>query len=445
MTTVYSIRELKSILVEKQNEIIISFQNIVLEGDLKFTRQPWNKGRSYGLFFDLIEEQETFQSILWTSSHKEVEEIQEYEYKKVKCIGDIVLNKIYGNFQFQVSKIELCLDKQSYIEELKNECYKRNYFEDKKEIDWFSVKNILLFSKKNTQGYSDFIKQLYIPFNITEIEIPLEGPSTASSIIESFENTPLETFDLILILRGGGNTTEISNSFDKLDLFKCIKSSPIPVITAIGHANDTKDKLLITEISDFDIETPTSLAKYINQYFFHTFQYRITKELEKNQDLLHSLETKQYRDVEGEIQKEVKKWIKEKSSYYIIDCPMEKEIIFHWNGKYYKQTIDLSNEVQMNKEELDFYKKVEEKLEENNIEDIYTMVKPYAIQSFETLYKEWKDVKKEVKLIPWKKKKEKCPYRYRGMLLSLQKELSIEQPMEEKKFNDVKKIFFIKN
>lgn len=441
MTTLYSIRELKSILVEKQNEIIISFQNIVLEGDLKFTRQPWNKGRSYGLFFDLIDEQETFQCVLWTSSRKEVEEIQKYEYKKVKCEGDIVLNKIYGNFQFQVSKIELCIDKKSYLEELKKQCIELEFFNNKKEIDWFSIENILLFSKKNTQGYSDFIKQSYIPFNITEIEIPLEGPSTASSIIENFKKISLETFDLILILRGGGNTTEISNSFDKLELFECIKSSPIPVITAIGHANDTKDKLLITEISDFDIETPTSLAKYMNQYFFHTFQSRITKELEKNQDLLHSLELKQYREIEGEIQKEIKKWIKEKSSYFIIDCPFEKEIIFHLNGKYYKQTIDLSNEVQINKEELEFYQKVEEELEQNYIENLYIMLKPYSIKSFENLYKEWKKVKKEVKLIPWKKKKETCPYRIRGMLLSLQNELNMEKPLEKKIFNDLKKNF----
>lgn len=439
----YSIRELKSILVEKQNEIIVSFQNISLEGDLKFTRQPWNKGSKYGLFFDLIEEKETFQCILWTSSSDEVEEIQEYEYKKVKCEGDIILNKIYGNFQFQVSKIELCMDATSYLEELKNECYQRNYFEDKKEINWFSVKNILLISKKNTQGYSDFIKQLYIPFTITEMEIPLEGPSTSSSIIEILEKTPLETFDLILIIRGGGNTTEISNSFDKLELFSSIKSSPIPVITAIGHANDTKDKLLITEISDFDIETPTSLAKYINSIFFHTFQVRINEELEKNQNLLHSLETKQYRRIECEIQKEVKKWIKEKSSYFIMDCPFEKEIIFHLNGKYYKQTIDLSNEVQINEEELKFYQKVEKELEENHIEHLSIMLKPYSIQSFETLYKEWKEVKKEVKLIPFKKKKETCPYRYRGMLLSLQKELSNEQRLEEKKFLVIKKYFLL--
>ena len=120
----YSIRELKSLLVEKQNEILVSFRNISLEGDLKLTRQPWNKGKKFGLFFDLVDEKETFQCVLWTSSREEVEKIQGYEYKKIKCEGDIVLNKIYGNFQFQVSKVEFCLDKISYLEELKKKMYR---------------------------------------------------------------------------------------------------------------------------------------------------------------------------------------------------------------------------------------------------------------------------------------------------------------------------------
>lgn len=434
----FSIRELKSILQEKQNDILVSFQNISLEGDIKFTRQPWNKGNKYGLFFDIVEKKETFQCILWTSSYDDVSKLQNNEFKKISVNGNIVLNKIYGNFQFQVSSFEIHIDKQSYLEKLKNECSKRHLFHNKKKINWFSIKNILLLSKKNTQGYSDFMQQLFIPFLITEIEIPLEGPSTSSTIIHSLENIPLSQFDLILIIRGGGNTTEISNSFDKLELFECLKSSPIPVITAIGHANDTKDKLLITEISDFDIETPTSLAKYINNIFFNTFQYRITKELEKNQELIHSLESKQFKKIESDFHKIVKNWIKEQSSYFIIDCPLEKEIIFHFNGKYYKQTIDLSNEIQINQEELNFHKNLEDQLEQNNIEHIYTMLKSYSIPSFESLFQQWKEVKKEIKLIPFQDNKETCLYRLRGMLLSLQKDLCIEQPIEEKKFLSIK-------
>ena len=138
----YSIQELKGILTEKQNEIVASFKEIIIEGDLKLSRQPWKKGNRFGIFFDLVDQQESFQCKLWTSSSSEFERINTLQYKKVKCQGEITLNKIYGNFQFRVHSIELCIDKESYLEELKKECLLRNYFIEKKKIDWFSIQNI---------------------------------------------------------------------------------------------------------------------------------------------------------------------------------------------------------------------------------------------------------------------------------------------------------------
>ena len=56
-----------------------------------------------------------------------------------------------------------------------------------------------------------------------------------------------------MIIRGGGDTSGISNSFDTIELFDAIYSSKIPIITAIGHEADTGDKLLITNVSDYDL------------------------------------------------------------------------------------------------------------------------------------------------------------------------------------------------
>ena len=67
--------------------------------------------------------------------------------------------------------------------------------------------------------------------------------------------------DIIIIIRGGGSTTDISLSFDCISLFKCIKDSTVPIMTAIGHANDCDDQLLITQISDINYHTPTTAAK----------------------------------------------------------------------------------------------------------------------------------------------------------------------------------------
>lgn len=438
-----TIKELKYLLLERQEEIIEDFHDLVMEGDLKFTRKPWTSGRRYGLFFDLIDKNETINSCLWLNTKEEVERIQSYEYKKVRIEGDIIINKIYSNFQLQVSKIELVEKKQSYLEKLKKECNEKGFFLHKKPIHWFSVQKILLLSKKDTQGYSDFIKQLYIPFDIIEYDIPLEGPNTASSIIQCLDEIDINSYQLIIILRGGGNTTEISNSFDKLELFEAIKSSSIPILTAIGHANDTKDKLLITEISDFDIETPTSLAKYINQIFFERFNYSISKELEKNYEIIFKNQEKEKNEIYKIIYNEVKNWIKNKSNYFIIDCPLEKEIIFYINGKYYKQTIDLSNEVEINKEEEEFLKDLEKELNFNNIKNVNEMIKPYHLKSISSLCKEWLKFDKELKKVSkkkWNLKKIKDPLEWRKVLIYIQEDL-LFKPLDKNTFEKLKSIF----
>ena len=223
---------------------------------------------------------------------------------------------------------------QSYLEKLKNECIEKGFFINKKKINWLSIQKVLLISKKDTQGYTDFIKQLYIPVDIVEYEIPLEGPSTSSSIIDCLKNHDLRSFQLIIILRGGGNTTEISNSFDKIELFHEIKSCKVPILTAIGHANDTKDKLLITEVSDFDIETPTSLAKYINQIFFEKLNKSICMELEKNYEEIFKIQEKKKNELYKKIYRDIKDWINRKSRYHIIEYSLENEvqIILNING-----------------------------------------------------------------------------------------------------------------
>ena len=71
--------------------------------------------------------------------------------------------------------------------------------------------------------------------------------------------------DFIIIIRGGGSTIDISNSFDKIELFNVIKQSRIPIITAIGHEADKDDKLLITNISDYDFPTPTRASLELNK------------------------------------------------------------------------------------------------------------------------------------------------------------------------------------
>jgi len=92
----------------------------------------------------------------------------------------------------------------------------------------------------------------------------LEGNETANEVINAIQELQNKNLDFIIIIRGGGSTIDISNSFDKIELFEVIRQSNIPIITAIGHEADKDERLLITSISDFDFPTPTRASLDLN-------------------------------------------------------------------------------------------------------------------------------------------------------------------------------------
>lgn len=152
--------------------------------------------------------------------------------------GDLLFRKKYYNNDYEFSFIikELLNDTSniSYIENLINECNNLKLFDNKKIINWNNIKTIALLSKQDTHGYNDFITLLNKfnnPINIKLFEIVLEGKQTEPSLITTINdiNNNCNNIDIILILRGGGDTNNISLSFDKLNIFNCIKQSKIPI------------------------------------------------------------------------------------------------------------------------------------------------------------------------------------------------------------------------
>ena len=202
---------------------------------------------------------------------------------KIQCVtriynSDLINNKMYevcggisnGNYglTFNIDSMNIITNELSPFEKLYFECHEKNYFLNKKNVDLTKLNNIILISKKDTQGCCDFEEHLKIPLNITVKNVTLEGENTSNDIIKAIDsiNKSNEKCDLIIIMRGGGDTSAISKSFDKIELFKAIRESNIPIGTAIGHTKDVKDKLLITAISDINFDTPSVAASMITEY-----------------------------------------------------------------------------------------------------------------------------------------------------------------------------------
>ncbi|MCK7535994.1 MAG: hypothetical protein MZV63_35915 [Marinilabiliales bacterium] len=69
----------------------------------------------------------------------------------------------------------------------------------------------------------------------------------------------LHRFDAVVIIRGGGSTTDLS-WFDSYDIAYHVTQFPLPVLTGIGHEKD----LSVTDMVAWrSLKTPTAVADFL--------------------------------------------------------------------------------------------------------------------------------------------------------------------------------------
>ncbi len=89
----------------------------------------------------------------------------------------------------------------------------------------------------------------------------MQGNKTEDSILSALDriNNCCEHFDTVVIIRGGGATSELS-AFDSYLLAASCAQFPIPVITGIGHE---RDDTVLDIVSHTRVKTPTAAAEFI--------------------------------------------------------------------------------------------------------------------------------------------------------------------------------------
>lgn len=125
---------------------------------------------------------------------------------------------------------------------------------------------IAIISSQTAAGYGDFINQLqgnsygytFYPILFTAT---MQGEHTEASVIEALNriNNHIEQFDCVVIIRGGGSTSELA-SFDTYPLAYNVAQFPLPVIVGIGHE---RDETILDHIAAVRVKTPTAAAEWL--------------------------------------------------------------------------------------------------------------------------------------------------------------------------------------
>ena len=133
------------------------------------------------------------------------------------------------------------------------------------------IRRIAVISSPSAAGYEDFKHQLEhstFNFQLSTFFATMQGESAAKSILAALEEIVNQSsnrqssnrqFDCVVIIRGGGATTDLS-CFDDYELCAVCAQFEIPVLTGIGH---TRDISVLDLVAHEALKTPTAVAEWL--------------------------------------------------------------------------------------------------------------------------------------------------------------------------------------
>lgn len=125
-------------------------------------------------------------------------------------------------------------------------------------------RRIAVVTSPRGKAVHDVIRTLRRRYPLGELYIcgvPVEGAGAPRSIIKGLEaawNAPVPP-DVILLVRGGGSYEDLM-PFNDEELARAVASSPIPIVTGIGHEPDNS---ICDMVADVRCSTPTAAAEAI--------------------------------------------------------------------------------------------------------------------------------------------------------------------------------------
>lgn len=192
---------------------------------------------------------------------------------------------------------DMARKRQEIIDTLKRE----GVFELQKELVLPQfTQRIAVISSENAAGYGDFCHQLadnpqQLKFYTRLFPAVMQGEGVEESVIGALNsiNENIEKFDAVVIIRGGGATSDLSG-FDTLRLAENVANFPIPIITGIGH---DRDESIVDMVAHTKVKTPTAAAALLIDHLNYVLERLLDAQAELIAAVRHRSELEQARIV----------------------------------------------------------------------------------------------------------------------------------------------------
>lgn len=208
----------------------------------------------------------------WTALRSKFERQTQQQLRpgiKVRMMVTPTFHEAYG-FAYQVSDIDpdytlgdIVRKRMEIIRQLKE----AGIFDLQRELVLSRfAQRIAVVSSAQAAGYGDFCHQIDdnsygLSFSHELFAAIMQGEQVEQSVIAALDriNARIDEFDVVVIIRGGGATTDMSG-FDTLALAENVANFPLPIITGIGH---DRDECILDMVSYMRVKTPTAAAAFL--------------------------------------------------------------------------------------------------------------------------------------------------------------------------------------
>ena len=128
------------------------------------------------------------------------------------------------------------------------------------------VRRIAVVSSSEAAGYGDFCDQLKnnrfgFDFQVQLYPAVMQGDTASRSIVNALSAIAdqEEEWDVVVIIRGGGASTDLS-CFDDYELASHCAQFPLPIVAGVGH---TRDVSVVDMVVYSSVKTPTAAAEWL--------------------------------------------------------------------------------------------------------------------------------------------------------------------------------------
>ena len=285
--TIYNIPDQTLSVGELTNYLKYILQRDAKLGNIGVTGEVSSLSSSqtrYGkaLFFTLKDNQASIRCVIWSNQLSQILE-QPQQGKEVMVFGSINLYTQQSQYQLNVRQVFPTGEGLAALrlQQLRQRLTAEGLFApSRKRLLPPHPQIVAVVTSPSAAAWGDIQRtwqQRYPGLHILLSPATVQGKEAPHSIVTAIERVNLDGRAQVLILARGGGAEDDLSCFNDEKVVRAIASSPIPVITGIGHE---RDESLADLVADFNAHTPTAAAQkavpnYVQLVSDH--QQRITR------------------------------------------------------------------------------------------------------------------------------------------------------------------------